>query len=203
MAKIGKKSPTLFYWLSLLLSALTPVLFVFNWFSFQVASFGIYNFAQVKYHLWEIEKCAADISSLSNDGTSLVYVDTVLDGSTLATIAMIAMYATIAAMVLHILLSLVLARRKPPIGIIPGLIAIATGAGFQIIHARVGAYILEHQVEELDAKIFLSSIFPFLMIVLGIAIIVLGLLHRQESRALYAVKHPRAIVFPPENPEIV
>ncbi|MGI6265020.1 MAG: hypothetical protein ACOYJY_06105 [Acutalibacteraceae bacterium] len=202
MAKTGKKSPTLFFWLSLLTSAVTPVMFVFNWFSFQVASFGIYNLEQQKFHLWQIEDCATVINSTKENG-SLAYIDKAVDGSTLAQIAMIAMYATVGAMILHVLVSLVLVRRTPPIGFIPGGIAVATGLGFLIAHARINQYLLEHQADKLDTLIFQSSVFPFLVIILGVATIVLGLFHRQESRALYAVKHPRAFVFPPENPEIV
>lgn len=193
MAKSPRKSPTVFYWLSLATSAATIVMLFFNWFSFQVASFGIDNLPTQYYGLLDVQRFLDVVPQ---------YVE--MEGGAWATTAgVIGLIVTAAVQVVHIVLSLILIRRTPPCGFAAGGVSIAMGLGFLTVFSLFSQHIAAHQLDELVYIEFLVSAFPFILIMLGVATIVFGLLNRQESRALYAVKHPREFVFPPENPETV
>lgn len=195
MAKTAKKSPTIFYWLSLLSAAGIIVMMFLNWFTFQVTSFNE----------------AADANL--NGSFSLAEVQTFLDGagrfvkmedmSWIPLAANVLKYGVVAFQALYIIWTLVTIRRTPPRGILSSVIALAGSAGFLSIYAWLSTYIAQNQIDEFDHIEFFTSACPYIVIMLAVATVVFALLNRQESRALYAVKHPRAFVFPPPNPETV
>lgn len=192
MAKTGKKSPTIFYWLSLVCAAATIVMMFLNWFTFQATSFGNDN-ALGSYSLMKIEDFLITTSQ---------YVP--VDSNTwITTAAVVAMWAVVAVQAVYILWALITMRRTPPRGILPAVVSLVVGFGFLIAHAMFGSYIQNNLENEFIHIEFYTSVFPYIVIMLAVATVVFALLNRQESRALYAVKHPRGFVFPPENPEVV
>lgn len=192
MAVSKKKAPTIFLWLSLLTSAASIVMMFLNWFSFLALTFGNDNL-QETYTLMQVDKFVTTVSK---------YVP-IKDAEWVATVALGAAIAVIALNALYILWALVTVRRTPPRGILPGLAGILAGGGFLISHALFGAYITRAQLDKYVTTIFTTSAVPYVLIMLSVATVVLALFNRQESRALYAVKHPRTFVYPPVNPEIV
>ena len=195
MAKTGKKSPTIFYWLSLASAAATIVMMFPHWFTLQVTSFGNDNsFGQ--FGLLKVDDFLA-MADRHVDMADYAWANTA------ATVATVAMVAVIAAQVIYLVWALLAMRRTPPRGILPAAVSMVASFGFLMAHAQCGAYIKAHLPNEFLHVEFYTSVFPFLVIMLAVATVVFALLNRQESRALYAVKHPRALVFPPENPETV
>lgn len=215
-SKSQRKTQTVFYWLSLATAALTIVMLFFNWFSFQVASFGpnhpimqspsykmdyddpmlpSYNLATQRYALTELE----DLVQIASG-----YVE-MEGGDWVSSVAPIGMYVTIAVQVLYILVALITIRGNTPrlfiyaAGGVSGLMGLAT----LVVYAAFSRHIAAHQIDELVVIEFLAGVFPYLLVMLGVGTVVFALLNRQESRALYAVKNPREFVFPPANPETV
>ncbi len=195
MAKTAKKSPTIFYWLSLLSAAGIIVMMFLNWFTFQVTSFNEAADANLNgsYGL-------AEIGTFLTDAHRYVQIE---GDSWIPLAATIAMYTVVALQGIYILWALITIRRTPPRGILSSAVALVVSVGFLVAHALLGSYILQNQVDEYDHIEFFTSACPYIVIMLAVATVVFALLNRQESRALYAVKHPRAFVFPPQNPEPV
>ncbi len=214
--KSQKKVPTLFYWLSLLAAIGAVVMLFFDWFGFQVPTYGKENFPTKYYDLFEVRDFLYDadeqgeISYEYKAENKYAYVD--LEGdyteSVLPDIAEIGFYAVIGAVGLYLAVSLVMITRITPLGVIilGGGVPILFGGGF-LIAFKVMANLIE--TNNLDPEFFkiefldLISFYPFAMVMLGTATLVFGLLDRQERRALCTVKNPRPIVMPPENSEIV
>ena len=192
MAGSPKKTPTIFFWLSLLSSAAAIVMMFLNWFSFLALTFGNNNI-QETYTFLQVDKFIITVSK---------YVP-LKDAEWAATVALGAVIAVVALNAVHILWSLITIRRNTPRGILPGLAGLLVGGGSLIAYASFSAYIDRTQLDEYVTTIFTTSAMPYILIMLAVATVVFSLLNRQESRALYAVKHPRAFEFPPENPEVV
>lgn len=192
MAVSKKKTPTIFFWLSLMSSAASIVLMFLNWFSFLALTFGNDN-VQETYTLLQVDKFLKTVSR---------YVP-LKDAEWVAAVALGAVIAVIALNALYILWALITVRRTPPRGLLPGIAGLLAGGGFLVSHALFGDYITRTQLDEYVTTIFSTSAVPYVLIMLAVATVVFALFNRQESRALYAVKHPRSFVYPPENPEIV
>lgn len=192
MAKTAKKSPTIFYWLSLLSAAGIIVMMFFNWFTFQATTFGNDNVLE-NYSLMQIDRFLTTVSKYVPIGGE----------SWVPTAAIVAMIVVVALQVIYIIWALITVRRTPPRGIVPAIAAVIVGGGFLVGHAMFGSYIMKEQLDEYVHIEFYTAPFPYIVIMLAVATVVFALLNRQESRALYAVKHPRAFVFPPQNPEPV
>lgn len=192
MSKAPKKSPTIFYWLSLISSVAVAVLMFVPWFLLRATSFGIYNDSGV-YTLTQIPSFLKTLT---------VYVKVSSD-TWVSTVAVAAMYGVAALFVIHIIWTLITIRRTPPRGIIPAVAALLTTAAFFVIQWQFSGYIQTNLPPDFAHIDFFPTITPFLVVAFTVASVVFSLLNRQESRALYAVQHPQEIVFPPENPEPV
>lgn len=192
MAKTEKKSPTIFYWLSLVSAAAILVMMFVPWFRFQATSFGIHNASGI-YGLTQIE-------DFLKTASAFVPVDS---DSWVNTAAVGVMMAIAALEAVHILWTLITIRRNPPRGILPSAAAILAVSAFFVIHGKFSAYIDRELPPDFAHIEFHPTIVPYLILMLAVATVVFSLLNRQESRALYAVRHPRDFVFPPENPEPV
>lgn len=201
------KSQTIFYWLSLATALITIVMLIPNWFSFQVASFGpnyevgretdidrsFYNLEEQNYNLLEVD----DFLKIAPDFVKME------ENTWAATLGKVGMIGTLAAQALFILIGLITMRRTPPRGFLPGGLAILTGGGFLLVHSLFSSHIAQFQLAKEVQIVFECDIYPYLLLILGVATIVFGMINRQESRVYHRVKHPRPFVFPPENPEIV